>query len=508
MAALAVLAAPPLLRAGDDSASSSYGSARLSSAAFIAGAEMRERLRQTEEQISRSLQNQISFAFRDEPLQSALRQLAGDIPLWIDEVGLTEEGVSLDEPVGGRLQNVTVDTALRMILGRLGLTFTIEHELLLITTETKASDRRRLKSFDVGPLLEQARRLNRRVTPRDRRLGRMFDETAPDWGSDHEWLPSILLDCTSGEWEEVDGVGGTVMVVGDKLLVRQTYAVLEEVQGVLEALYEAASGRLRYGSAIIRPAGYPREADERVFRALTRRVSARYTDRPLREVLVDLEQRTGIPIWIEDIALVEEGVSLDEPVTIDRQNIALHSLLIIVLREFGLTWHLDRGVLFVTTEVEAAEILQSALYDFRDLYAAGIDGTTLIEAVQDFTSGEWEEIDGGGGTAQMPFAGILLVRQTARVLDEVDGLLADLRYRSPPVAPLWFTEGVRRRRASSAASASSSSSSRSSANRTDHGSAADLLPERAISVEPGAFPNNGDQPPGAEIGSGFFSTAP
>jgi hypothetical protein len=446
------------LRAADDSASHDYSTARLSSAAFVAGAEIRSRLRHEEQEIFRALQARVSFDFKGQSLQQALNELAGDIPLRIDEVSLTEEGIALHARVNGRLQNITVDTALRRILAPFGLTFAVEQHALIVTSWTEARERARLDTFDVAPLLEQARRLNRRLSQRDRRL--LFDDADVYGNSENEWLPVSLRGSTSGEWKEIDGIGGTIMLVGDKLLVRQNYAVLEEIRGILDALQEAASGRLGYGSAIIHPAGYPRGADEKVFNALVQQVSARYTNRPIEDVLDDLGKRTGVPIWIDSVAWTEEGLSSDEPVSVELPSAPLHALLTALLRDLGLTWYVDRGTLVVTTETEAGELLRSALYDARDLYAVGIDGTILIDAVQSFTSGEWEEIDGVGGTIQMPFAGIVLVRQTHRVLDEIDALLADLRYRSPAAPPVRFVEPTAPRGRGSS-SASSSSSSRS-----------------------------------------------
>ena len=63
----------------------------------------------------------------------------------------------------------------------------------------------------------------------------------------------------------------------------------------------------------------------------------------------------------------EEGISVDEPVTVDLKNVPAKSLLKVVLDRLGLTALVVDGQLYVTTNIAAEDRLVTVLYDVRDL---------------------------------------------------------------------------------------------------------------------------------------------
>ncbi len=98
----------------------------------------RTRRSERELDIERKLKTPVSANFQDMPLSDVLHQLArlAAINLHLDPKGLTEEGVSPDTPVTLNLdQEVSLKSALRLILEPLRLSYVIKDEVLKVTSE-------------------------------------------------------------------------------------------------------------------------------------------------------------------------------------------------------------------------------------------------------------------------------------------------------------------------------------------------------------------------------------
>lgn len=201
----------------------------------------------------------------------------------------------------------------------------------------------------------------------------------------------------------------------------------DEAVGLIDALTRAARGELQQGSATVPPPGSAAEKRQRIQAALAKKGTAEFRDETLQSALGSLGRQFEIPVVINEVALTEEGVSLDEPVTLRASGVTLGSMLNLILRPLGLTALVRFGTLEVITETEAGEHLQTVIYDVRDLAERGIERDNLIDSIVDATSGEYYEIDGVGGEVTFPFAGVLAVRQTQRVHAEIELLLADVR---------------------------------------------------------------------------------
>ena len=409
--------------------------------------------RDAERRIRRGLQTEVTVTFKDKPLQEALRELVekAGVPLWIDETALTEEGVSLDEPVSVDLESMSIETALELILSPFGLAWHIEDEVLKVTTETEASERLSTEIYDVNELLRLAAEAEREQSGADLALERattpvQFDDAAAwgcfhpprrdldsataAWGTRH-WLVAVLFGMTSGAWDRIDGVGGTAQILDGTLVLRQTQRIHAEVAGLLDALTQAARGELAHGSVMVHPTGAAADKIQRIYDALAGKGTAEFKDATLRSALDSLGAQFDVPVIINEVALTEEGVSLEEPVSLSVDNVTLHSILKLLLEPLGLEAIVRFGVLEVTTETEAAEVFVTAIYDVRDLVHRGVDEEELLESIRQTTSGEWEWVDGVGGEGQVPFAGVLAVRNTQKVHSQAEVLLADLRRTLP-----------------------------------------------------------------------------
>ncbi len=97
----------------------------------------------------------VEIEFIDTPLKDAMDFIADahGITIIVDEQALTEEGVSIDEPINRILSGVTLRSALKIILEPLLLTYVIEDEVMKITTIIAAEDKLSTRVYPVGDLV-------------------------------------------------------------------------------------------------------------------------------------------------------------------------------------------------------------------------------------------------------------------------------------------------------------------------------------------------------------------
>ena len=78
--------------------------------------------------------------YADKSLEDVLTHLGDEygIPIQLDKVALEEAGIGTDSPVTRTLNNISLRSALRLILHRLQLTWIVRDEVLLITTKESA----------------------------------------------------------------------------------------------------------------------------------------------------------------------------------------------------------------------------------------------------------------------------------------------------------------------------------------------------------------------------------
>jgi hypothetical protein len=97
----------------------------------------------SEARILAALKTQIEPDYPGIPLQQVLAALADelDIPLWINQAELDLNGIDADTPMVLQLPQVTVRSALRLMLDPLELTYVVRNEVLEITSKQSAEDK-------------------------------------------------------------------------------------------------------------------------------------------------------------------------------------------------------------------------------------------------------------------------------------------------------------------------------------------------------------------------------
>jgi hypothetical protein len=78
--------------------------------------------------------------YTDQPLQDVVNQLADEygIPIHLDKIALEEAGIGTDSKVSVTLHNISLHSALKLMLRSLQLTWIIQDEVLTITTKENA----------------------------------------------------------------------------------------------------------------------------------------------------------------------------------------------------------------------------------------------------------------------------------------------------------------------------------------------------------------------------------
>jgi type II secretory pathway component GspD/PulD (secretin) len=107
-----------------------------------------------------------------------------------------------------------------------------------------------------------------------------------------------------------------------------------------------------------------------------------FKDTPLRLILDDLQGWTGINIVPDEPALAENGISLDRPMNLKLENVALKSALNLLLHQAHLTYVVKDEVLNITTEDHAHGRLETRVHQVADLVIPVEDAQTDTTSLQ------------------------------------------------------------------------------------------------------------------------------
>lgn len=115
-----------------------------------------------EEEIRSALSKSITLDFDDTPLQDVVefvRDFSG-VNVVLDARALTDAGIEPDAPISLHLRNVSLKSALNLLLGPLELTYLIKNEVLMVTSQRAAADDMITKIYPVADLITPIPDLN------------------------------------------------------------------------------------------------------------------------------------------------------------------------------------------------------------------------------------------------------------------------------------------------------------------------------------------------------------
>jgi alpha-2-macroglobulin len=189
-----------------------------------------------EQRIETILDTLVSVTFQDTPLEEVARAITREhnITVRVNHRALEDVGLSANEPVSVDVRNLTLRSAMRLILEPLDLTYVLRHESLTITTPEDAESQLTAVLYPVTD------------------LARYRDPEGTVWSDYDTLIGTITSTVMPDSWEDVGGAGyvdGMRYQDTDVLIVAQRQDAHEHIASLLETLRavtrtETADGEL------------------------------------------------------------------------------------------------------------------------------------------------------------------------------------------------------------------------------------------------------------------------
>lgn len=171
--------------------------------------------------------------------------------------------------------------------------------------------------------------------------------------------------------------------------------------------------------------------EQRILAALADETEVNFVETPLIDAAQFLSELTNIPIIVDQAALDEEGIPVDEPIHLKLAGVSLRSALTLMFDDLGMTWVVEDEVLKLTTKTKANLKQLTRVYPVADLIDPLNEDSVkeLVTAIQSsLPDASWEDVDGSGGTVSpVSFTKSLVVRQTRKTHEDIVTLLDSLR---------------------------------------------------------------------------------
>jgi hypothetical protein len=107
--------------------------------------------------------------------------------------------------------------------------------------------------------------------------------------------------------------------------------------------------------------------EEKIRRTLSKPTTVEFLDLPLEDCITFLKEYHNINIWLDKPTLTDEGVALDQPITLKLGGVTLRSVLKLLLEPVQLTYVIEDEVMKITTSAKAGEKLTTRVYPVGDL---------------------------------------------------------------------------------------------------------------------------------------------
>lgn len=159
-----------------------------------------------------------------------------------------------------------------------------------------------------------------------------------------------------------------------------------------------------------------------------------FFDAPLQSVCAELQDKLGIDVELDVLALEDYGIDPDAPITLRLNGISNRSFLRHMLRDLDLTYTVERGALMITNFDNAEARLITKVYPVGDLLlreeasreTADADYDHLIEMIESCVSPDtWDNVGGPGALEGIYDS--LVVSQTQDVHEQIVELLETYR---------------------------------------------------------------------------------
>ncbi|MDF1744064.1 MAG: hypothetical protein P1V19_10225, partial [Gimesia sp.] len=176
----------------------------------------------------------------------------------------------------------------------------------------------------------------------------------------------------------------------------------------------------------VKPIFYPEltKHELKIQEAFNTETDCDFSETPLSEVMKLLAKRHGITILVMKFDLGEEGLTVDEPVSLSVKGISLKNALALMLGPKQLTYVVEQDVVKITTGVKAGDEVKFTVrvYPVGDLAESEEDYVELIDTIQKAISYNFE-----GSLSLMKSSKVLVITQSYHKHMVIVDLLTQLR---------------------------------------------------------------------------------
>ena len=199
-----------------------------------------DRQAEIQRRIEQRLLARIDLNFNETPLKQVIEDLQqiAQVNVVADTDALQEAAVSLDLPLSLKVEDMSLKSALNILLKQARLTYVIKDEALQITTEEHAKGKLRMVTYQVADLVVPIGSGDNELAPF---LCRKFPDAAgkhvPGTTAEDALIRVIVQTIAPNSWSEVGGKG-TIQYfpLGLALVVNQTQDVQEQIADLLATL--------------------------------------------------------------------------------------------------------------------------------------------------------------------------------------------------------------------------------------------------------------------------------
>jgi hypothetical protein len=365
--------------------------------------------RSAEEAILKALNEPTEISFSETPLKTAMTFLSEkhNVQIVIDRRKLEDAGINPDDTLLTRsLKGVRLESALNLMLDQLGLSWTIRHEVLTITSRDAVETELITGVYSVADL----------ITPSP------LAKEEVDYGP----LIAVLDNIGRASLFKSEGAispwRGTLVISRDFQSHREMHRLLDALRRARRQADEA-KGDDRF--ALLDVGATP--VERKILSTLRRKTSVSFIETPLGEVAAMLTKRFGFAFQLDRRGLEDGGINPDDTlVTLEAVDISLHSALDLMRERVGTGWSVRNEVVLLTDLSHADAALRTRIYPVRDLVDTDGDAQSLADKLSaQVHEGTWE-LSGGPGVI-VPFGDLLVCSQSIKVHEELERVLSEIR---------------------------------------------------------------------------------
>jgi hypothetical protein len=162
-------------------------------------------------------------------------------------------------------------------------------------------------------------------------------------------------------------------------------------------------------------------SETKIRASLDEQTKMEIVETPLAEVIAYLKDLHAIEIQFDSNALEDIGVDQDSPVTLNLKSVSLRSALHLLLRPLGLAYVIRDGVLLITNQDVAENLVELRVYDASQLHGpAAADVCEFAETLRTIFK------DAGNFTV-VPYRNLLVVSTSEHGHEELSALLDQMK---------------------------------------------------------------------------------